>query len=160
RQVRQQLRDLAERQAVTHPQDRRRRQGLDSQLPMRDAGRWRLLGSPALHTHAAMGAAAALRVIARGLDRAADQVLDNPLVPPKLLQPASAPWTDRLGLAVGGQRDFLMLVDFSRHGTKRRLVPRLAPWLPAPPAPGQAGLDERRQGLLLWIPGRAGRHRL
>lgn len=156
RQVGQQLGDLAEGEAVPHAQDRCGGQGMDAELSVRQVRRGRLLGVPALHALLAVGADAAVGVIAGGLDRAADQVLDDALVPPQTPQTSVAARAQRAMAIVPGQRHLLLMIDLAGHGPQRRLVAVLASGLPAPPSGGHAGLHERRQAVSI-APLRSGR---
>ncbi len=115
---------------------------------MRQVGRRRLLGMAALHPPPTVGAVATVRVIAGGLHRAADQILDDPLVLPQLRQAALALRAEHLMPIILRQRNLLMMVDLAWHGTQRRFVPLLAAG-PASPTLMGIGLHERRQ-IIRW----------
>src|SRR5206468_9169780 len=63
RQMGKQTRDLTQRQSIADPHHRRRRQGIESQLPVRQIRRRWLILAPRLHLLAAAGTPAAARVI-------------------------------------------------------------------------------------------------
>ena len=78
--MREQPADLPHRQAVAHPQHRRRSQGVEPELGVRQVRRRRLVRGPRLHVLAAPRAPAAGGVIAGGEDLGRDDVLHQPAV--------------------------------------------------------------------------------
>ena len=132
-QVGEQLGDLPQRQAIADPHHRRRGQGVDPQLGVRQVRGRRLILRPRFHAFAATRAIAAVRVVAGRHHARRNDVLHHPPVMLHLAQLRPAMRTAQLALRIHRQGHILMNVDLPRQRPQgRRMTLRTAGLTPRP----------------------------